>query len=105
MANRVWYYLPRILAIAFILFLSVFALDSFNDPQWLLALVMHLIPSFILIILTIVAWKNKLVGGILWLAAGGVMTFFFHSLTIALPAYAIGILFLVSPKKNVIAGK
>lgn len=100
MAHRIWYWLPRILSIAFILFISVFALDAFNDPQWLLALVIHLIPSIILTILTIIAWKNKLIGGILWVIAGVAMMLFFHSLTIALPAYAIGILFVFSPRKK-----
>jgi hypothetical protein len=59
-----------VLSIAFILFISLFALDVFEQERWFLALVMHLIPSYILIIITIVSWKKELIGGILWLVTG-----------------------------------
>ena len=88
------YWLPRILAILFIAFISVFALDVFQEKQWYLALLMHLIPSFILIILTIIAWKHERMGGFLFLSAGLVMLIFFHSLIIALPAFIIGAIFI-----------
>lgn len=92
--KKVIRWLPRILAILFILFMSVFALDVFGEPRWYLALFMHLIPSFVLIFLTIIAWKRRRIGGILFLLAGCVMTFFFHSFTLAAPALIIGVLFL-----------
>jgi hypothetical protein len=65
-------------------------------PQWYLALFMHLIPSIILAILTVVAWKHELVGGTLFILAGLVMTFFFHSLNIASPVFMVGALFIAS---------
>ncbi|HNX86573.1 MAG TPA: hypothetical protein PKN12_06565 [Bacteroidales bacterium] len=64
---KIIHWFPRILCILAILFVSLFALDSF-DPnlsatqQWL-GFFMHLIPSFILIILLIIAWKWELIGG------------------------------------------
>jgi hypothetical protein len=73
----------------------MFALDVFNEPQWYLALFMHLIPSFILIILTVIAWKNEKIGGFIFMAAGFAMLVFtnFESLIISVPAFIIGALF------------
>ena len=93
--KKVFYWLPRIIAIAFIIFISMFALDVFAEPRWPLALLMHLIPSFILVILTIISWKYELVGGLLFLVAGLAMIGFFHSVLIAVPAIVVGILFLI----------
>jgi hypothetical protein len=90
------YWLPRIFAILFILFISIFALDVFAQPDWALALVMHLIPSFILIILTGIAWKHERIGGYLFLVAGLGMGVFFHSAILAVPAIVIGLFFLVN---------
>jgi len=58
------YWLPRILCILAILFISLFALDSF-DPELSLykqlsGFLMHMIPSFILVALLIVAWKKRI---------------------------------------------
>jgi hypothetical protein len=92
--KKIIYWLPRILAILFIVFFSVFALDVFQEKQWYLALLMHLIPSFILVILTIIAWKHERIGGFLFLSAGLIMSIFFHSPTIALPAFIIGAIFI-----------
>ncbi len=93
--NAKW--LPRILSILFIAFISMFALDVFGKPQWFLALLMHLIPSYFLIAVTIIAWKNEVVGGFLFLLAGlGLLIFtHFEALIIAIPAFVIGLLFLV----------
>jgi hypothetical protein len=88
-------WLPRVLAILYIIFISIFALDAFGEPQWFLALIMHLIPNFVLIILTIVAWRYQLFGGILFLATGLAMTYFFHTVGIVVPVFVIGTLFLV----------
>lgn len=89
-------WLPRILAVLYIAFISMFALDVFGEPNWPLALFMHLIPSFILIALTIVAWNNEKIGGFIFIAAGIALLFFTHfeSLVISIPALIIGVLFL-----------
>jgi len=94
--KKIAYWLPRILSILFIAFISMFALDVFSEPRWLLALFMHLIPSYFLIAITIVAWKNERVGGFLFLVTGFVMTIFFHSIVLALPAFIIGIIFFLA---------
>ena len=78
--QKLIYWIPRILVIIFILFISLFSLDVFSEYSGLevfIALFMHLIPSFILIILLIIAWKWEKIGGILFLILGGVFIIFF----------------------------
>lgn len=71
---RIIYWLPRVLCILAILFVSMFALDAFRPGHsiWeqLLDFAMHLIPSFILTIFLIIAWKWETAGGILFLLIG-----------------------------------
>jgi len=65
--NKFFYWLPRIFAIAFILFISMFALDMFNQGYglWfsLLGFLIHLIPSYLLIAALVIAWKWEHIGG------------------------------------------
>ena len=60
-SRRTLFWTPRALSILFIAFLSMFALDVFGEGlsfwQTLLALTMHLIPSFILIAALVLAWR------------------------------------------------
>lgn len=61
----VW--LPRILSIVFILFLSLFALDVFSEYKGLAVVVpflIHLLPSLTLLCIVIIAWKYELIGAI-----------------------------------------
>ncbi len=96
--SKFLYWPPRVLAILFIVFVSLFALDVFGEPQWFLALIIHLVPSYILIIVTVIAWKYDRVGGLLFFLAGIFLLILsdFKSLIISLPAFVIGILFLAS---------
>lgn len=94
------HWLPRLCAIGLILFFSIFALDVLNEPDWPVALFMHLIPSFILLAATVIAWKESWIGGLLFLALGILFSFFFHSLAIGIPVMTIGILFWISKKKD-----
>ncbi len=68
------FWTPRVLSILFIAFLSLFALDVFDGRhgflQTMLALTMHLIPSFILIAVLILAWRWEWIGAALYGAAG-----------------------------------
>jgi len=69
--TKIIIWLPRILGIAFVLFLSLFATDVFGEysgAELVLALLIHLIPSFILLAVVAVAWKWELVGAIVFLA-------------------------------------
>lgn len=87
------FWLPRGLAILLLLFFGVFALDVFSEPNWPLALFMHLIPSLIFILLLIISWKRDQVGSALFIATGMFMMIFYHSVVIGLPAIIIGGLF------------
>ena len=67
-SSRFLYWTPRILCIAFAMFISIFALDVFAEglPFWrtVLALAMHLIPTFLLIALLALAWKWEWIGAV-----------------------------------------
>ncbi|SMC50639.1 DUF7670 domain-containing protein [Papillibacter cinnamivorans] len=110
--KRGWiFWVPRILSIAFILFLALFSLDVFEPGlsagEIALGLFMHNIPSLILLFIVILSWKREIVGGIAFLAVGALYVFlvFFRasvppltaltwSLIISGPAFLIGILYL-----------
>jgi hypothetical protein len=68
------YWTPRALSIAFVVFLSLFALDVFDEHlgfwRTALALAMHLIPSFVLIAALVLAWRWEWIGAALYGAAG-----------------------------------
>ena len=85
------------MAILFIGFVSLFALDVFGEVLWLTALLMHLIPSFILIVATVIAWKKEKIGGIIFLILG-VLALFKFIWVISVPAIVIGVLFLIKKK-------
>ena len=73
LSKRLLFWTPRALAIVFIAFLSLFALDVFGEGygfwQTLLALVIHLIPTWILIALLILAWRWEWIGAVSYAAA------------------------------------
>ena len=99
------YWSPRILTILFILFISLFALDIFDMSlgfwETVLGLFIHLIPSFVLIIFLIIAWKHEWIGAIgfflflLWyvfMMRNNFQFPFIPYLIIPLPALIVGIL-------------
>ncbi|MFA5050606.1 MAG: hypothetical protein WC499_00610 [Patescibacteria group bacterium] len=97
--NKIIYWLPRILSIGFVVFLSLFSLDVFSEYSgWrvILPLFMHLLPSFALLILIIVAWKHERLGGFIFLIIGLLMLILsrFESMIISIPAIILGALFL-----------
>lgn len=73
-ASKILFWAPRFICLAAILFISLFAFDSFSPNlsiwQQIQAFSIHLIPSFLLIIILYIAWKWELVGGILLLLVG-----------------------------------
>lgn len=98
--------LPRTLAIIYIAFISLFALDVFGEGYGffgtMLALFMHLIPSFILILCLVLAWKKPIIGGAIFVVLGIIFTLWFRTyqrievfLIISLPLFVIGIFFIV----------
>ncbi len=109
---------PRALCIAAILFISLFAADSFSPGlsfwQQITGFLIHLIPSFILIGVLLLAWKRELTGGILLILISlGFTPFVFklnynpgesiwHGiapiLLVTMPFLIAGILFIISHK-------
>jgi len=111
-SRRALFWAPRALSIAFIVFLSLFALDVFGQGYgfWktLLALTRHLIPSFVLIVALVLAWRWEWIGAALYAGAGALYitwvmrhripptTKLVWILMIAGPAFVIAALFLVN---------
>lgn len=65
--------IPRLLSICAIAFVSLFALDSFDHGtlgEQILAFLLHMIPSFVLMIILAIAWKWELIGGFLYIFLG-----------------------------------
>src|SRR3989344_5394376 len=101
--SRVLYWLPRILAVAIILFLGIFALDVFEQgkPLWEMAagFLIHLAPNFLLLIILIIAWKKEDTGGLLFMLVAEYMFLFFHNpfwvnMMLFGPIFLIGLLFV-----------
>ena len=62
------FWTPRIICIAFALFLSLFALDVFNEGYgfWkaLVALLIHLAPVYIVLVVLAMAWRWEWIGAL-----------------------------------------
>lgn len=104
------YWLPRILSIAFVLFLSVFSFDVFSEYSgWsaVLPLLVHLIPSIVLLIVAAIAWRYAWVGAVIFLgfaifyvfAAGFDRPWSWYA-GISGPSALVGILYLLSWRYN-----
>ncbi len=106
LGGKICCWLPRVLGIAFALFLALFALDVFDTFRgWGIAvpLLIHLVPSFVLLGVVAIAWRHELVGAFVFL---GFAVFYISSAgldrpwswytAIALPSAVVGALYLVS---------
>ena len=103
--QRILHWTPRVLGILFVAFVSIFALDVFDAGysfwETLVALTMHLIPTFVLIAVLIAAWRWPWVGGVafvgfaVWymVTFGGQFDWSVYALLAGVPAL-IGMLFL-----------
>ena len=100
--KRWLYWLPRVLSILFALFISLLALDVFGEGynfwETLVALFMHLIPTFILVAVLAIAWRWERVGAALFLALAIIYLVLTDGrmLTIPIPLIVVSLLFLVS---------
>ncbi len=69
--KQILFWVPRITGILFVLFLSMFALDIFEMHLgfWgtIVGLFMHLIPSILLMIAILVAWRREWFGAALFI--------------------------------------
>lgn len=71
---KVLFWTPRVISILFIAFISMFAFDVFegNDPWWmkLIGLLIHLLPTFALILGLVIAWRWEWVGAAAFIGFG-----------------------------------
>ena len=106
-AKRLLFWTPRILCVFFALFISLFALDVFGEGHGFwntsLALLTHLIPTGVILIVLAISWRREWVAGILFPALGlfYIVTFWgrFHwsaYLLISGPMVVLGVLFLIN---------
>ena len=108
-AKRLLYWTPRVLGIAFAAFIGIFAVDVFQKgvPAWqvALALLMHLLPTFLVLLVLALSWRREWVGGVLFIALGVLYLlwawnrpfFGWHVvLSIAAPLFLVGVLFLLN---------
>jgi hypothetical protein len=104
--KRLLIWTPRLLGILFALFLSLFALDVFGAGytigETILALLIHLIPTFALLIALALAWRWQWVGALIFLAFSSWYLFnawgSFPVSTLAIiagPPLVVGLLYLV----------
>jgi len=107
-----FYWMPRVLSILFLLFLFAMSLDVINPElsAWQIAegMLMHNIPMLVLLAVVIISWKYEIVGGIAFIAAGLLYILLtYHSgipwylivgwgISVTGPAFLIGALFLIS---------
>ena len=72
--NRLLYWTPRVLCIVFAAFVSFFAADVFSETHgfWptALALLLHLVPTLVIVAVLVVSWRREWVGGVLFIALG-----------------------------------
>jgi hypothetical protein len=105
--KQLLFWTPRVLGISFAAFLSIFSLDVFGEGYGLwgtiVALFMHLIPVYMVLIALLFAWRWEPVGGILFVAlgVGYLVTSWgrFHwsaYVVISGPLFLLGILFVAN---------
>ena len=105
--KRLLFWTPRILCILFAVFVSLFCFDVFGEGYsfWktILALLMHLIPTGIILVVLAVSWRWEWVGAILFSALGALYIVMFRGrfmwhvyLTMSGPLFLVGFLFLIN---------
>ena len=106
MKSKILYWIPRILAILSILFMTIFSLDAFDGNESfgmkMLGFLMHNIPVLIILVILLIAWRWEFAGGILFILAFVAGTIVFHSfignpasLIVITPFLITGILFIL----------
>lgn len=93
---------PRVLGILFALFLSIFAFDVFSEDysaaEVILAFLIHLIPTYVVLIIVYVAWYREDIGAamffvlsVFYLVSGGD-----EKWVVLIPLIVITLLFLIA---------
>jgi hypothetical protein len=110
--GRLLFWAPRILGILFAVWISVFALDVFGEGFgfWgtVFALMMHLIPTALVVVILVVAWRWEWVGAVVfgllgllytgWAASVGHLAW---SIFISGPLFLVAILFWLNWRHSV----
>ena len=101
---RVLFWMPRLIGLWFVLFVSMFVFDMpSDDSDWstmLAGAAMHLVVAVACLGLLVVAWRREIAGGVLFVVAGGTWTLFWgqfllmHYLVVGALPVLIGVLFL-----------
>jgi hypothetical protein len=105
--NQTLYWLPRVFGIMFIVVATLFVFDI-ERFSWG-ALFMHLLPALVVLVALLIAWKQEMIGGILFIILGIAYiilawgkTPWMSFLVMSGPAFVIGVLFLL-PKNQLMA--
>jgi hypothetical protein len=96
----------RLASIVFALFLSIFAMDVFSEGlgfgKSIIALLMHLIPSMLILLVLLISWNWEWVGGLVYILLGFLYIYVSRNrfewsniAIITLPLFALGILFWI----------
>ena len=104
--NKVLYWSPRILGILVAILVSLFALDVFGEGynfwETIVALAMHLVPTAVILIILVVAWRWERIGGFLFIILGVLYIALFWDpsrwpayLMISGPLFLVGVLFIL----------
>jgi len=109
-SKRLLFWTPRAISIAFAIFLSMFALDVFSEGYgfWktLLALSIHLVPAFSVLVVLAIAWRWEWIGAAgfaglaMWYAKGVWRRHPDWVVAIAGPMLLIAVLFLANWLKH-----
>jgi hypothetical protein len=105
------FWAPRLLAVAYAVFLSLFALDVFQAPvrswQEILALLLHLAPAIVVLGILALSWRRSWVGAFVYpllavvhLAVGWGRLHWIAFAVIGGPLVLVGILFLLDANVN-----
>lgn len=103
--NRTLFWAPRVLCILFIAFVSLFALDAFEEShgfrQIVVDLTIHLIPTLVMVAALVAAWRWEWVGTVTFTLCGVFFTgivrgSWFLAVLFVLPCFLIACLFFVN---------
>jgi len=105
--KRVLFWTPRIICIVFAVFISIFAFDVFEQGYGILktiiALLIHLIPTGIVVIILVISWRWEWVGAILFNALAVFYLVWYwgkfpwiNYLALSGPLFLVGVLFLIN---------
>lgn len=104
--KQILFWTPRILTLLFAVFISLFALDVFEEGytfwETILGLLIHLIPTAVILLGLALSWRWEWIGGILFPGLAVFYLFAFPGahwlayLFISGPLFLIGVLFLIN---------